>query len=66
MAFWCLHKVGLGYFLVPVRAHVAELADACGSGPHGATLGGSNPLVSTSDGLFLLWRVSYPKQIRSS
>ena len=52
MAFWCLHKVGLGYFLMPVRAHVAELADACGSGPHGATLGGSNPLVSTSDGLF--------------
>ncbi len=27
---------------------MAELADACGSGPHGATLGGSNPLVSTS------------------
>ena len=29
-------------------AHVAELADAYGSGPYGVTLGGSNPLVSTS------------------
>ena len=29
-------------------AHVAELADACASGAHGATLGGSNPLVSTA------------------
>lgn len=27
-------------------AHVAELADAYGSGPYGETLGGSNPLVS--------------------
>jgi hypothetical protein len=27
-------------------AHVAELADACASGAHGETLGGSNPLVS--------------------
>ena len=29
-------------------AHVAKLADACASGAHGATLGGSNPLVSTA------------------
>ncbi len=29
-------------------AHVAELADAYGSGPYGATLGGSSPLVSTN------------------
>src|ERR1700737_4776472 len=29
-------------------AHVAELADAYGSGPYGATRGGSSPLVSTS------------------
>jgi len=29
-------------------AHVAELADACASGAHGVTLGGSNPLVSTA------------------
>jgi demethylmenaquinone methyltransferase / 2-methoxy-6-polyprenyl-1,4-benzoquinol methylase len=29
-------------------AHVAELADACASGAHGETLGGSNPLVSTA------------------
>ena len=29
-------------------AHVAKLADACASGAHGETLGGSNPLVSTS------------------
>src|SRR6266478_4416976 len=28
------------------RAHVAELADAYGSGPYGATRGGSSPLVS--------------------
>ena len=28
------------------NAHVAELADAYGSGPYGVTLGGSNPLVS--------------------
>src|SRR5260221_4079519 len=27
-------------------AHVAELADAYGSGPYGATRGGSSPLVS--------------------
>jgi demethylmenaquinone methyltransferase/2-methoxy-6-polyprenyl-1,4-benzoquinol methylase len=31
---------------LPTAAHVAELADAHGSGPCGATLGGSNPLVS--------------------
>src|SRR6266568_7365776 len=30
------------------RAHVAELADAYGSGPYGATRGGSSPLVSIS------------------
>ena len=29
-------------------AHVAELADAYGSGPYGATRGGSSPLVSTN------------------
>ncbi len=29
------------------KAHVAELADAYGSGPYGATRGGSSPLVST-------------------
>ena len=34
--------------MVECPAHVAELADACASGAHGATLGGSNPLVSTS------------------
>src|SRR5437868_9350399 len=28
-------------------AHVAELADAYGSGPYGETRGGSSPLVST-------------------
>src|SRR5207302_6896624 len=28
-------------------AHVAELADAYGSGPYGATRGGSSPLVSS-------------------
>jgi hypothetical protein len=32
-------------------AHVAELADACASGAHGETLGGSNPLVSTARAL---------------
>ena len=40
------------------RAHVAELADAYGSGPYGATRGGSSPLVSISpaDGRpFLVW-----------
>src|SRR5947207_228364 len=31
------------------RAHVAELADAYGSGPYGATRGGSSPLVSIAD-----------------
>jgi hypothetical protein len=31
-----------------ISAHVAELADACASGAHGETLGGSNPLVSTT------------------
>jgi hypothetical protein len=30
-------------------AHVAELADAYGSGPYGATRGGSSPLVSKPD-----------------
>ena len=29
------------------KAHVAELADAYGSGPYGETRGGSSPLVST-------------------
>ena len=29
-----------------ILAHVAELADAYGSGPYGATRGGSSPLVS--------------------
>ena len=66
LVFWCLHKMVLRYFVSPVRAHVAELADACGSGPHGVTLGGSNPLVSTSGSPFLSWRASYPKQILSS
>src|SRR3954453_19611115 len=33
-------------FLPDFRAHVAELADAYGSGPYGATRGGSSPLVS--------------------
>jgi hypothetical protein len=31
------------------RAHVAELADAYGSGPYGATRGGSSPLVSIAE-----------------
>src|SRR4051812_5059380 len=31
-----------------LHAHVAELADAYGSGPYGATRGGSSPLVSRS------------------
>src|SRR3989442_9990803 len=31
------------------RAHVAELADAYGSGPYGATRGGSRPLVSIAE-----------------
>jgi hypothetical protein len=36
------------YFSTSFRilAHVAELADAYGSGPYGATRGGSSPLVS--------------------
>lgn len=45
-----------------MKAHVAELADAYGSGPYGATRGGSSPLVSTTLGsifvvvpLPLLW-----------
>ena len=54
LVFWCLHKMVLRYFVCPVRAHVAELADACGSGPHGVTLGGSNPLVSTSGSPFFI------------
>jgi hypothetical protein len=29
-----------------ILAHVAELADAYGSGPYGETRGGSSPLVS--------------------
>lgn len=29
-----------------ILAHVAELADAYGSGPYGVTRGGSSPLVS--------------------
>jgi hypothetical protein len=33
-------------FFTLSRAHVAELADAYGSGPYGATRGGSSPLVS--------------------
>jgi hypothetical protein len=42
-------------------AHVAELADACASGAHGETLGGSNPLVSTARILRIadpLWQAS--------
>ena len=38
----------------PFLAHVAELADAYGSGPYGATRGGSSPLVSSCwDGIRL-------------
>ena len=32
--------------ILGVLAHVAELADAYGSGPYGETRGGSSPLVS--------------------
>ena len=37
-----------GVIVIVQSAHVAEPADACASGAHGVTLGGSNPLVSTA------------------
>ena len=41
-----LSEGGIGGNIYKEEAHVAELADACASGAHGETLGGSSPLVS--------------------
>jgi hypothetical protein len=49
MAGLTLRLFGACAFSTPLLiARVAELADAYGSGPYGATRGGSSPLASTS------------------
>ena len=46
-AFFGLYKQSFRTTFAVLFALVAELADAYGSGPYGATRGGSSPLVST-------------------